>query len=418
MSQQQPLRIVHCVRAPIGGIFRHVVDLALAQTAAGHRVGIVCDSLTGGPFEAAWIERVAPRLALGITRFPMRRALSPSDLVSTWRLWRHVSSLGPDVIHGHGSKGGSFARLIGTALRLQGRRPARVYCPHGGSLHFDARSLEGRVYFRLERLLERMTDGLVFVSDYERRSYAEKVGRPKVDSVLAYNGLRSDEFEPVLPAADAVDFLHIGMLRELKGTDVFVHAIDRLRARGVHATALIVGVGDERDAYERMVHELHLEDRVGFADPMPIREAMRRAHTVVVPSRAESLPYVVLETVAAGVPLIATRVGGIPEIYEGWSDRLVEPGSVGALTDAMHRRLVEPDAALAFGSALRDSIADRFSVETMMRTICGFYDRILDPPKQRPIAEAGKNARELELQTADPLIGGTLAVPDRRRVRE
>lgn len=401
MSQCKSLRIVHCVRAPIGGIFRHVVDLALAQTAEGHRVGIVCDSLTGGPFEAAWIERVAPRLALGITRFPMRRALSPSDLMSTFRLWRHVASLAPDVLHGHGSKGGSFARLIGTAMRLQGRRPARIYCPHGGSLHFEARSLEGRVYFTLERVLERMTDGLVFVSDYERRCYTEKVGRPYVDSVLAYNGLRSDEFEPVVPAPDAADFLHIGMLRELKGTDVFINAIDRLRSRGVEATALIVGVGDERDVYEKMVRDRGLDDRIAFADPMPIREALRRARTVVVPSRAESLPYVVLETVAAGAPLVATRVGGIPEIFDGWADRLVPPGDVLALTDAMHRRLVEPGEARIFGAALRHSISERFSVETMMRTICGFYDRILDPPSRRPLAEPGKTTRDLELRGAE-----------------
>ncbi len=401
MSQQKSLRIVHCVRAPIGGIFRHVVDLALAQTAAGHRVGIVCDSLTGGAFEAAWIARVAPRLALGITRFPMRRALSPSDLVATWRLWRHVSALAPDVLHGHGSKGGSVARLIGSALRLSGRRPLRVYCPHGGSLHFAVRSLEGRVYFALERLLERMTDGLVFVSDYERRCYIDKVGRPKVDSVRAYHGLRLDEFEPVEPAADAVDFLHIGMLRELKGTDVFIQALDRLRARGIAARALIVGVGDERAVYETMVHDLGLADRIRFADPMPIREALGLTRSVVVPSRAESLPYVVLETIAAGVPLVATRVGGIPEIYEHRADRLVPPGDVLALADAMQRQLADPVEARAFGLALRGSVAERFSVEAMMRTISGLYDRLLDPPRPRPVAEPGKTARELELHAAD-----------------
>lgn len=375
MSDQQFLRIVHCVRAPIGGIFRHVVDLATAQTAAGHSVGIVCDSLTGGDFEAAWIAEVAPRLAFGITRFPMRRALSPADAASTWRLWRHISRLAPDVLHGHGSKGGSFARLIGTLLRLEGKRPARIYCPHGGSLHFDPATLEGRFYFTIERLLERMTDGLVFVSNFEATSYATKIGAPRVPTTLAYNGLRPEEFEPVGADADAVDFLHIGMLRALKGTDVFIRAIASLRERGVFARALIVGIGDERDTYETLVDALGLGDRITFRDPMPIRDAMRLARAVVLPSRAESLPYVVLEAIAADVPLIATRVGGIPEIYEGHTEHLVEPGDVSALAEAMHHHLDHPKDIVAFTATLRRSLADRFTVDTMMRTIEGAYLR-------------------------------------------
>lgn len=379
------MRIVHCVRAPIGGIFRHVVDLALAQTAAGHQVGIVCDSLTGGPFEAAWIARIAPQLAFGIARFPMRRALSPGDLSATWRLYRHIAGLAPDVLHGHGSKGGSFARLIGTVLRLRGRAVARIYCPHGGSLHFPKASLEGRVYFTLERVLERMTDGLVFVSDYEQRSYLDKIGQPHVPVTLAYNGLRPDEFAPVATSADAVDFLHIGMLRRLKGTDVFIAAIDALRRRGIDATALIVGVGDERPAYEAQVAQLDLGDRIRFRDPMPIRDALALAKAVVLPSRAESLPYVVLETIAAEVPLIATRVGGIPEIYEGQSDRLVAPGDSGALADAMAHHLADPRAAAAATAELRRSVAARFGVDTMMRTIDAFYCRVRGEAIAHPV---------------------------------
>ena len=377
------MRIVHCVRSPVGGIFRHVVDLALAQTAAGHSVGVVCDSLSGGAFEEELIARVAPRLAFGIARFPMRRALSPADVAATWRLWSHVASLLPDVLHGHGSKGGSFARLTGTALRLRGHRAVRIYCPHGGSLHFDARSLEGRIYFALERVLERMTDGLVFVSDYERRCYEVKVGHPTVPSVLAYNGLRPEEFEPIESVADAVDFLHVGMLREIKGTDVFLRALALLRDRGVEARALIVGGGEERPAFEALARDLGLADRVFFRDPMPIREALARARVVVQPSRAESLPYVVLETLAAGVPLITTAVGGIPEIYDGHVERLLPPGDVDALAAAMQAHLRDPAAGATFGATLRRSLVERFSCETMARTIVAFYEQLRDPTVAR-----------------------------------
>jgi hypothetical protein len=82
MDRPNRLKIVHVVRSPIGGIFRHIVDLVDAQTKAGHDVGVICDSLTGGRFEDEVIASVAPRLALGVTRFPMRRSVSLSDFVA------------------------------------------------------------------------------------------------------------------------------------------------------------------------------------------------------------------------------------------------------------------------------------------------------------------------------------------------
>lgn len=212
-----PLRIVHLVRAPIGGIFRHIADLALAQTRAGHQVGVICDSSTGGTFEDEAIARLAPQLALGVQRFPMRRQVTPGDMKALWALYRHVSGHAPDVLHGHGAKGGVFARTIGTMMRLRGRKVTRVYCPHGGSLHYDAGRIEGRIYFALERLQERFTDALVFVSDYEYAAYESKVRAPKIPARVVYNGLAPEEFSAVTPDADAADFLFIGMLRDLKG---------------------------------------------------------------------------------------------------------------------------------------------------------------------------------------------------------
>jgi glycosyltransferase involved in cell wall biosynthesis len=393
MFEFEAMRIVHCVRAPIGGIFRHVVDLALAQTAQGHEVGIVCDSQTGGAFEAALIARVAPQLALGVTRVPMTRALSLADLAASWRIFLHIQGLAPDVLHGHGSKGGSYARLIGTALRLKGRRVSRIYCPHGGSLHYDPRSLEGRIYFTLERMLEHLTDGLVFVSQYEQSRYESKVGRPRVPTVLAYNGLRAEEYEPVTSNADAVDFLHIGMLRVLKGTDVFIRAIDVLRSRGITVRAKIVGIGDERATFETQVAALELRDRIEFLDPMPVREAMAMARTVVLPSRAESLPYVALETIAAERPLIATRVGGLPEIFDTYSDRLLPAGDVEAVADAMQATLADPVATAELAKALRRSICERFHLETMTQTIEAFYFRLFGEPAPRRSTPPAGGAR-------------------------
>jgi hypothetical protein len=100
MERPNRLKIVHVVRSPIGGIFRHIVDLVDAQATAGHDVGIICDSLTGGRFEDEVIASIAPKLTLGATRFPMHRSVSLSDFVAVRHVLEHLAKIGPDVLHG------------------------------------------------------------------------------------------------------------------------------------------------------------------------------------------------------------------------------------------------------------------------------------------------------------------------------
>jgi glycosyltransferase involved in cell wall biosynthesis len=374
MVSERPLRIVHCFRAPIGGVFRHVADLVAAQSQAGHSVGLICDATTGSTLEEQRLEGLRPSLALGLKRIPMRRQIAPSDLSATWQLLREVRTLNPDILHAHGAKGGAYARIIGTLLRVSGLRVARIYSPHGGSLHYDAKGRSGRVYFVAERIFEKMTDTISFVSEYEAETYRLKVGRPRCRVALVHNGLRPEEFEPVVADDDAADFLFIGELRELKGTDVFIKAMAEIgRRRNRMPTGLIVGSGPDRARYEAMVRELGLADTVRFADPMPARQAFSLARNVVVPSRAESMPYIVLEAAGAGLPLVATRVGGIPEIFGAAANRLVPAGDAGALATAMIDQLDLPDVAKAEAENLQNRIRSDFSIEGMTGSIMAAY---------------------------------------------
>jgi glycosyltransferase involved in cell wall biosynthesis len=320
------LRIVHCFRSPVGGIFRHVRDLTAAQIASGHEVGIICDSTTGGDYEDRLFDEMRDKLALGVHRTPMQRHLGPGDIVAALRTYTHIKRLSPDILHGHGAKGGAYSRLFGTLQRLSGPRPGRFYSPHGGSLHYDGRTAAGKFFFALERIMDRLTDHIFFVSDYERRTFLAEIGAPKAASSLVYNGLRLDEFEPVPLENDAADFLFIGMMRDLKGPDIFIDALAKAEARlGRRLTAIMVGAGHDRDKYIRQTERLGLSDRVRFLDPMPARRAFPLARAIVVPSRAEAMPYIVLEALAAGMPMIATAVGGIPEIFGAGSCALVKP---------------------------------------------------------------------------------------------
>ena len=116
-TPDQPLRILHAVRAPVGGIFRHILDLANGQADRGHHVGIIADSLTGGERAEAALAEIAPRLKLGVHRLAIRREPHPTDLLVWGRFTRLIRQLKPDVLHGHGAKAGAFVRLKGALKR-------------------------------------------------------------------------------------------------------------------------------------------------------------------------------------------------------------------------------------------------------------------------------------------------------------
>jgi glycosyltransferase involved in cell wall biosynthesis len=372
----ETLRIVHCFRSPVGGIFRHVRDLAQAQVAAGHAVGIVCDSTTGGEFEERLFDEMKDILALGVSRTPMQRHVGPGDVASARRAYTIIKELKPDVLHGHGAKGGVYARMFGSLLRVSKSRVARLYSPHGGSLHYDESTLTGKLFFGAERLMERFTDHLLFVSDYERRTFVRKIGSPRVANSLVYNGLTAPEFEPVQATADAADLLYIGMMRDLKGPDLFIAALPEAEKRlGRQVSAVMVGDGEDLPRYKAEIENFGLAGRVRFLDPMPARRAFALGRLIVVPSRAEAMPYIVLEALAAGLPMVATAVGGIPEIFGQDSPALVHPDT-SELAGKIAEALADP-AAYRMLMPLPADLRARFGADVMAAAIEQAYFAVL-----------------------------------------
>ena len=231
-----PLNILHVLRTPVGGLFRHVLDLTRGQIARGHKVGLVMDADTGGPRADAALAELAPSLALGLSRHAMRRTPGAADIAALTHVMRRIGATRADVVHGHGAKGGAYARLARNAAQ-----PIRVYTPHGGSLHFERGTLAGRLYLGIERLLMSRSDLIVFESAYSAEVFHRKVGAPLGLARVVHNGVTAGEFEPVAVAAEAADLLFIGELRHLKGVDVLIEAIARLHGRGRRGPLFFAG---------------------------------------------------------------------------------------------------------------------------------------------------------------------------------
>lgn len=363
------LRILHVFRAPVGGLFRHVVDLTRIQAAAGHRVGIVCDASTGGERAERALAELAPHLALGVVRLPMRRNPHSSDLAALMGVRERVRTVGADVLHGHGAKGGVYARLCPVA-----NGPIRAYTPHGGSYNYRPGTMLHRLYMGIERQLARTTDVFLFESEFVAARHRTYAGGPERLARIVHNGIAESEFEPVGTVAAAFDLVYVGELREAKGLPYLLQALSRLKAEGRTLRLLMVGSGPDTASLTALADELGVRESIAFEPPQPIRPVLGRGRVMVVPSLAESLPYVVLEAAAACQPLIATNVGGIPEIFGAFSGSLVPPRDVGALSGAIARILDEP-AEIRDGraKALSDSVRARFSMNRMgADVLCGY----------------------------------------------
>lgn len=367
-TSTSPLRILHAVRAPVGGIFRHILDLAVGQAERGHEVGILADSLTGGERAETALKEIAPKLKLGVYRLAIRREPHPVDSLTALHFLRLARSLKPDVLHGHGAKAGAFVRLKGKS-----KKSIRVYTPHGGSLHYPPGTLKGGAYARMERTLMNRTDLFLFESAFARDTYLRVVGKPAGLVRCVFNGVTASEFDPVAVAEDATDVVYVGEFREIKGADLLIQAVARLRADGKPVTLTLAGDGEETEALKALVSRLNLGDAVRFIGHVRARFGFSKGRLLVVPSRGDSMPYVVIEAAAAGIPMVAASVGGIPEILGPHTSGLFVANSVGAMADAIEMALADMDATRERARNLRERIFVHFSQKAMVDGVISGY---------------------------------------------
>ena len=366
--QKVPLRILHAVRAPVGGIFRHILDLAAGQADLGHHVGILADSLTGGERAAAALKELAPKLKLGVHRLAIHREPHPADVAASMKFLALAKSLKLDVLHGHGAKAGAFVRLKGKS-----KKSIRVYTPHGGSLHYPPETLKGAFYARLERALMNRTELFLFESAFARDTYQRVIGRPSGLIRCVFNGVGAPEFDSIAVAEDATDLVYVGEFREIKGADLLIQAVARLRSDGKPVTLTLAGDGEETETLAALVKKLGLGEEVRFIGHVKARHGFAKGRLLVVPSRGDSMPYVVIEAAAAGIPMIAANVGGIPEIFGPHRDALFVANSVGAMADAIEAALADMAATQERAKALRERIFMQFSQKAMVDGVLAGY---------------------------------------------
>jgi glycosyltransferase involved in cell wall biosynthesis len=188
-----------------------------------------------------------------------------------------------------------------------------------------------------------------------------------------FNGVTAGEFDPVVKAEDATDLIYVGEFRHIKGADLLIDAVAKLRAGRRPVTLTLAGDGEESESLKAQVEQLGLGDAVRFIGHVKARYGFSKGSLLVVPSRGDSMPYVVIEAAAAGIPMVAANIGGIPEIFGPHGDALFAPSNAAAIADAIETALKDPAAAKERAKSLRERIFQHFSQKAMVEGVFAGY---------------------------------------------
>jgi len=352
----------HADRGSEGTVVRvlHVSQPADGGTAAVVRTLVSADAAQGRSVAVA-----SPRGALGDwageqgfdwTELPLGRRPEAADLRHVRALRRLLPHV--DLVVLHSSKAGAVGRLaLGSLPRAS--RPTCVFYPHAWSWYTAGPA--GNVYRRFERLAARWADRIVAVSEPELRD--GRRGLPRSASAklrLIENGVDVERFVPsglVAPRPPGPFIVCVGRLCEQKGQDLAIEALQMLGMEEV--TLCLVGDGPDRSRLEHLVDDLEMERWVRFEAAQDPRPFYRSADVVLVPSRWDGMPLVLLEAMACGATVLATRAAaaGLPD---GSALAIVEaPGATGIAT-GLRPLLRDPELRARTGRAAVALVHERY----------------------------------------------------------
>lgn len=373
------MHVLQVIEATIGGARRHVVDVCGGLAARGVRTTLVCSALRE-PAMRRDMQDLASR-GVEVRELAMVRAIRPHvDLAHLLALRTALRELRPDIVHTHSSKAGVLGR---SASRSTGVG-ARVHTPHTFAFLFGAMFGSGsRSLFRtVERALAGSTDRFVAVSRDEAQTFESAGFIPREKVRVVPNGVDARRFAEAAPLErealgvprGAKCVAVVGLLNIAKGQDLAIRALAAAELADVHL--LVVGHGELAARYAQVAREAGVSARthfLGWRDDTP--RILRTVDALVLPSRWEGMPYIVLEAMAAGCPVVATRVDGARSVLgEARCGELCEVGSVESLAAGIQRVLaLDEPARRALGERGRRAVEQQYSVDHMVEGLLAVY---------------------------------------------
>jgi glycosyltransferase involved in cell wall biosynthesis len=374
----------------MGGPALHVAYLSDGLRDRGYDTTLVAGSLALGEESMAV---VAERLGVPIVTIPeLHREISPLlDLRAAYRLADLIREVRPQILHTHTAKAGTIGRLAARLLGDAGP-PIVVHTFHGHVLRGYFDPVRSTAFRLLERWLARRTTALIAVSPEVRDDLVSLGVAPREKFTVVRLGIELDErvgSDSDGPRADTRRALGIpadrfvvgwiGRMTGVKRTDDVLLAVRALRERGVDTVLCMVGDGPDRDAVERRAHQLGIvRDSLFLGYQEEVASYYAAFDALILPSANEGTPVSAIEALGGGRPVVATRVGGVPDVVrDGIDGFLVEPGDVDAMAERLSALAADPPLRHRMGEAGRASVHERYSVERLLNDVDALYRRLL-----------------------------------------
>ena len=346
-----------------GGAQVHVRDLARSLRDRGHEIEVIvgCPGVLGQEFAQMGI----PVHAIASLVHPLNPWL---DLRASIQIVQLLRRLQPDLVAAHSSKAGLIARM---AARIAGL--PSVFTAHGWSFTEGIPAFRRQLFRWLEACSVPLLDRAICVSEYDRvLALASKVGSPE-SLVTVHNGIATSGHEPVArPGNDEVRLIMVARLGDPKEPHRLLEALARLPSR---VSLDLVGEGPQYGELLTLAKGLGIESRVRFLGRREdVPELLADASVFVLVSRYEAFPLSILEAMRAGLPVVASDVGGVREaIVEGDTGYLVPRGDLATLVDRLTRLIEDPGSRARMGEAGRIRFLERFTLDEMVRRTEAVY---------------------------------------------
>jgi glycosyltransferase involved in cell wall biosynthesis len=386
----EPIRVLRVIaRLNTGGPALHVSYLTSGLRERGYETTLVAGSLARGEGSMAY---VAEERGIEIETLPdLHREISPlHDLRAAHRLATVMRRVRPHILHTHTAKAGAVGRTA--ALMARGARPPIVvHTFHGHVLRGYFGPMRSRFFRAVERELASVSTALVAVSPEVRDDLVALGVAPTEKFTVIRLGVELTRRVDVSPERragarrmmgippDRFTVGWIGRMTAVKRTDDILLAFRQLRERGIDACLCLVGDGPDRVEIEVAAHRLGvMRDCVFLGYQVDVAPFYAAFDALVLPSANEGTPVSAIEALAAGKPVVATRVGGTPDVVrDGIDGFLVAPGDISALSTRLGELATNPELARTMGTAGRSRVLARYSVQRLIDDTDALYRRLL-----------------------------------------
>jgi glycosyltransferase involved in cell wall biosynthesis len=359
---------------PIGGAQIHVRDLAFAVRDHGHRPALITSG--GGPLVDGFRQAGIPVVLLPNLTAPIRPW---RDVQALGEIRRALLELQPDLVAAHSSKAGLLGRVAGRSLRI----PV-VFTVHGWAFTPGVPGARAAVYRRLERMAGPLASRLITVSEFDRRLALDaRIAAPD-RIVTVHNGM--PDVPPSLradPARTPPRIVMVARFEPQKDHATLIHALAGLTQLPWELD--LVGEGPGMPAMERLAGELGVGERIRFlGQRMDVPRLLADAQVAVLITNWEGLPLSILEAMRAGLPVVASDVGGIGEtIHDGQTGHLVARGAVEQVRERLGRLLADAALRTAFGAAGRAFYERQFTLEHCVSRTLAVYESVIEAGRPR-----------------------------------